>query len=146
MMPNMQHSPRGEYLVVQAALPGKQIENIGIMLLDSGSNQLHSLFRRDFEEFAGEDADWFQCFNDEVSVQSQQLGGQQCLEWMESMLSHWAADFAKAPHCCRFRLPNDEAYLHKVYRTEGAPLPDPPAVVQPGGGGLEVYPPDGSRA
>jgi SOS-response transcriptional repressor LexA len=87
-MPNRQHSPRREYLVVQAALPGKQIENIGILLLNSGSDQLRSLLRRDVEEFAGEEADWFQGLDEEISVKSQQLGGQHCLEWMESVLSH----------------------------------------------------------
>jgi hypothetical protein len=38
----------GEYLLVQAALLGAQIEDVGILLIDFESNQLHSRFRRDF--------------------------------------------------------------------------------------------------
>jgi len=82
-----QRSARGAYLV-QAALPGTQIENIAILLLDSGSDRLHSRFRRDFEAFAGDEADWFENLEDEVSAKSRELGGQKCLEWMESTLSH----------------------------------------------------------
>jgi hypothetical protein len=83
-----QDSATGEYLLVQAALPGTQIENIGILLLDSDSDWLHSRFRRDFEAFAGDEAYWFENLADEVSAKSRELGGQKCVEWMEETLSH----------------------------------------------------------
>jgi hypothetical protein len=83
-----QHTANAEYLLVQAALPEVQIEDIGILLLDSNSDQLHSRFRRDFEAFVGDEAYWFESLADEVSAKSQELGGQKCLEWMESTLSH----------------------------------------------------------
>jgi hypothetical protein len=83
-----QQTAKGEYLLVQAALPGAQIENIGILLLDSDSDRLRSRFRRDFEAFAGDEAYWFENLADEVSAKSQELGGQKCLDWMESTLSH----------------------------------------------------------
>ncbi len=89
MVTNKQPSTKGEYLIARAALlRGKKIENVGILLLDSGSNRLHSRFRRDCEEFAADDADWFLCLDDEVSARSRELGGEKCLEWMESTLSH----------------------------------------------------------
>jgi SOS-response transcriptional repressor LexA len=87
-MMNADHSGQGEYLLAQAALPGTAVENIGILLLDSGTDQLHSRFRRDCQEFAGEEADWFETLEDDLVVKSQELGGSKCLEWMESTLSH----------------------------------------------------------
>jgi hypothetical protein len=78
----------GEYVLVQAALPGKQTENIGILLLDSDSDWLHCRFRRDFEAFAGDEAYWFESLADDLSAKSREFGGQKCLEWIESTLSH----------------------------------------------------------
>jgi hypothetical protein len=79
---------KGEYLLVQAALPNAEIENVGILLLDSDSDRLQSRFRRDFELFARDEAYWFENLADEVSKNSEKLGGQKCLDWMESTLSH----------------------------------------------------------
>jgi SOS-response transcriptional repressor LexA len=77
----------GEYLLVQAALPGKQTENIGILLLDADPDWLHCRFRRDFEAFAGDEAYWFEDLAEEVAAKARDVGGQKCLEWMET-LSH----------------------------------------------------------
>ncbi|HCG00426.1 MAG TPA: hypothetical protein DEV93_07750 [Chloroflexi bacterium] len=77
-----------EYLVVQAALPGTKIENIGILLLDVQSDRLYCRFRRDFEEFAGYEADWFEQLPAGISKQADVLGAQKCLEWMESTFSN----------------------------------------------------------
>jgi hypothetical protein len=79
---------KGEHLLVQVALPGMQVENIGILLLDSNSDRLYSRFRRDCETWAGNEVDWFEGLGAEIFERSQELGGQKCLEWMESTLSH----------------------------------------------------------
>ena len=48
----------GQYLVVQAALPGVAPENIGVLLLDPAGNQLYMRFRRDWRDMADpEDAE-----------------------------------------------------------------------------------------
>jgi hypothetical protein len=83
-----QHTANAEYMLLQAALPEAQIEDIGILLLDSDSDQLHSRFRRDFETFVGDEADWFENLADEVPARSQEVGAQKCLDWLESSLSH----------------------------------------------------------
>jgi SOS-response transcriptional repressor LexA len=83
-----QQATKGEHLLVQAALPGMPSENIGILLLDSNSDRLYSRFRRDCEAWAGNEVDWFECLGEEIFERSQELGGQKCLEWMESTLSH----------------------------------------------------------
>jgi SOS-response transcriptional repressor LexA len=80
--------PIDDYLLVQAALPGAQIEDVGILLIDSESDQIHSRFRRDLDAFAGDEADWFQDLGDEISRKAEELGAQKCLDWMESTLSN----------------------------------------------------------
>src|SRR5712692_989875 len=79
---------KGEYVLVQSALPNTNIENIGILLLDAGSDQLHCRFRRDFEAFAGNEAQWFEQLPNDISEKANELGAQKCLRWMESTLSN----------------------------------------------------------
>lgn len=78
----------GEYLIVQAALPNMNIENIGILLLDVDCDALYLRFRRDFEEFAGDEADWFEQFTNELPDRVTELGARRALEWMESTFSN----------------------------------------------------------
>jgi Peptidase S24-like len=77
----------GEYLLVQAELPNSNLQNIGILLLDPGSDRLYCRFRRDFEQFAGEEEDWFRELPDYISQTAIELGGKACLQRMESTLS-----------------------------------------------------------
>jgi SOS-response transcriptional repressor LexA len=78
----------GQYLVMEADLGGAKLENIGILLLDAGSNQLHFRFRRDLKEFAGNEADWFEQLPDDVRSKSLELGADQYLKWLELTLSN----------------------------------------------------------
>jgi SOS-response transcriptional repressor LexA len=79
---------KGEYVLVQAAVPGARIEDIGVLLIDSESNQLHSRFRRDIQAFAGDEWEWFENLGEDVSKNAERLGGRECLDWMEATLSH----------------------------------------------------------
>lgn len=79
---------KGEYLLAQAALPKTNIENIGILLLDGDSDRLYCRFRRDFREYAGDDADWFEELAAFISERADALGARGCFEWMESTLSN----------------------------------------------------------
>jgi hypothetical protein len=78
----------GDYLLLQVELPSANSQNIGILLLDTDSDRLYCRFRRDFEEFAGDEADWFKEVPEYIVQMAKELGGQKCLEWMESTLSH----------------------------------------------------------
>ena len=73
---------------MQAALPSAPIENIGILLLDAKSDQLYSRYRRDFEVFAGEEAEVFALLPQQITERAKLLGAHKCLEWMESTLSN----------------------------------------------------------
>jgi hypothetical protein len=79
---------KGQYLVLQATLPNREIENIGILLLDTDSDRLHCRFRRDLKEFAGSEGDWFEHLADDLSKKAAEFGGQKCLRWMESTFSN----------------------------------------------------------
>jgi Peptidase S24-like len=78
----------GEYLVMLAALPKTNCQNIGVLLLDVDSDQLYCRFRRDFAEFAGAEADWFKEMPDYILEMAKQLGAQKCVEWLETTLSN----------------------------------------------------------
>jgi hypothetical protein len=78
---------KGNYALVQAPLPNADLENIGVLLVDAAADRLYSRFRRDFEEFAGDNADRLQQLPDEISEMAKELGAQKSLEWMESSLS-----------------------------------------------------------
>jgi hypothetical protein len=58
--------PKGQYLLVQAALPFTPLQNIGVLLIDIGCDRLCCRFRGDFEEFAGDEAAWFGELSDEI--------------------------------------------------------------------------------
>jgi hypothetical protein len=79
---------RGEYLILQVALPGVDPENVGVLLLDPDANRLYSRIRRDMEEFGRDEAFWLVHLADEISQRSQELGAQQYLDWMEATLSN----------------------------------------------------------
>jgi SOS-response transcriptional repressor LexA len=67
----------GQYLVVQAALPGARLQNIGVLLIDVAFDRLYCRFRRD--RFNG--------LSDELSHIAKELGAGKCVEWLESTLS-----------------------------------------------------------
>jgi hypothetical protein len=78
----------GQYLLLEAALPRAKTEYIGVLLLEADSDRLHGLFRRDFEDFVGDDADWFNALPDHISQRANELGARKCVEWLESTLSN----------------------------------------------------------
>jgi hypothetical protein len=78
----------GQYLLVQAALPNTPLQNIGVLLIDIGCDRLCCRFRRDFEEFAGDECDWFRELPSEISKSADELGAEKVVEWMESTLSN----------------------------------------------------------
>jgi len=73
-----------KYLILRAALPHTKIENIGILLFEAESNELHCRYRRDWKEFAGKEADVFELLPEHISEIKKELGAEKCLKWMES--------------------------------------------------------------
>jgi hypothetical protein len=78
----------GAYWLVLAALPIVNSQAIGVLLLDFNSNRLHCRFRRDFAEFAGDEADWFRELTDFILQIANELGAAHCVALLESTLSN----------------------------------------------------------
>jgi hypothetical protein len=79
---------QAEYLILQATVGGSKVKNIGILLFDPETNKLHCRYRRDFKEFAGDEADVFQMLPQHIEEKTEKLGAAKCLEWMESKFSN----------------------------------------------------------
>jgi SOS-response transcriptional repressor LexA len=79
----------GEYLIVQMALPGQAPENIGVLLLDPGADQLYLRFRRDWPAIASEeDAEVFAELADDLAMKAREGGAAEFLRDLEDKLSN----------------------------------------------------------
>lgn len=81
---------RAEYVLVQAALPGRPVENIGVILVDAAADQAHCRFRRDWDElFADpEDVDYFRAAAEQIELHAGDMGAARLLAWMEADFSN----------------------------------------------------------
>src|ERR1041385_904344 len=77
----------GRYSIVQAALPGQGLVNLGVLLEDPQTNTLHVRFRRDMESIAGEEDDWFEALADDLNSKSREMGAAELLANLEETLS-----------------------------------------------------------
>lgn len=78
----------GEYLLLHATLANADCQNIGVLLFDPSSDRLYCRFRGDLDEFAGDETDWFKELPQYIPRIADELGGSDCLEWLESTLSN----------------------------------------------------------
>src|SRR5579875_3465506 len=78
----------GEFSLLEAALPGRGVEPIGVLLLDPESDSLYVRLRRDWEAIASEeDAEVMAELEDDLLVKAREGGGAAVLEHLESTLS-----------------------------------------------------------
>ncbi|MBV9303302.1 MAG: S24 family peptidase [Acidobacteriaceae bacterium] len=76
----------GEYSLLQAELPGRGVETIGVLLLDPAADTLHIRLRRDWESFASpEDAEVLSELQDDLASQARERGGSAVLEHLEDV-------------------------------------------------------------
>ena len=80
---------RGEFLVVEAAVPGLAPEPVGVLLYDPESDRLHVRFRRDWRETFrdADDVEYFEHLEDDLRAKAAELGAGVLLRWMEDTLS-----------------------------------------------------------
>lgn len=79
----------GEYLLLEAILPGRPPETIGVLLLEKQADQLHLRLRRDFLEFADEDVyEVLRELADDLQQTADRLGAQALLQSLEETLSN----------------------------------------------------------
>lgn len=78
----------GEFSLLEAALPGRAVSPIGILLLDPGTDTLYVRLRRDWETLATpEDAEVLAELEDDLLAKAREGGGAAVVEHLESALS-----------------------------------------------------------
>lgn len=77
-----------ECAYLEVALPGRAKEVAGVLLLDVEADVLHLRLRRDWESFAGEEADVLELLEADIAAKGQEWGGRRVLAFLEEHLSH----------------------------------------------------------
>jgi phage repressor protein C with HTH and peptisase S24 domain len=78
----------GEYSLLLSELPGRGVETIGVLLLDTGTDTLHLRLRRDWEAFASpEDVEVLASLEDDLAERAREGGGKALLEHLENEAS-----------------------------------------------------------
>jgi len=78
----------GEFSLLEAALPGRPVSPLGVLLLDPGNDTLYVRLRRDWETLATpEDAEVLSELEDDLLAKAREDGGAAVLEHLEATLS-----------------------------------------------------------
>ncbi len=79
----------GEYLVVQAEIPGHGLMNAGILLRDPATDTLRVRMRRDLDSLVDdeEDLEVLDALADDLASKAEQTGAEKLFEYLESTLS-----------------------------------------------------------
>lgn len=78
----------GEFSILEAALPGRAVSPIGVLLLDPEADALYVRLRRDWESLASaEDAEVLAELEDDLLAKAREGGGASVLAYLESTLS-----------------------------------------------------------
>jgi phage repressor protein C with HTH and peptisase S24 domain len=79
---------QAEFSLLEAALPGRGVEAIGVLLLDPETDTLHIRLRRDWESLSTEeDGEVLAELEGDLLLQAREGGGRAVLEQLESALS-----------------------------------------------------------
>ncbi|MGA2135635.1 MAG: S24 family peptidase [Bryobacteraceae bacterium] len=79
----------GEYVVLQLALPGRPLHNIGILLLDTASGKSRFRLRDHWEDLADpEDAGYLAALDPDFENKIAEIGARRFLDSLEDSLSH----------------------------------------------------------
>jgi SOS-response transcriptional repressor LexA len=80
---------QGEYVLLQLALPGQPVHNVGVLLLDTASEQCQFRLRRHWDDLAGaEDAEYLASLDRDFRDKIAEMGAHRFLESLEDSLSH----------------------------------------------------------
>jgi hypothetical protein len=87
-MPNPP-SGRSEFVLLQLALPGLPVRNVGVLLLETATRRLYWLLRTDWDLLAPpEDARILAQLDQEFQLRAQEMDGEQFLLTLENQLSN----------------------------------------------------------
>ena len=109
---------RGECVVLQAALPGRPLENIGVLLLDPATDRVYRRLRRDWESLAGwEDAEVLELLEDDLAAKAGEMGGAALVQYLEQN----ASNLIRVTDREAIQLADFEARLNRLYRENVKP-------------------------
>src|ERR1043165_1496713 len=79
----------GTYVVLEAVLPGRKPQNIGVLLIDPATGRGWIKMRRNYDQIASpEDAEVLEALEGDMRARIAELGGAAYLEWLEDSLSN----------------------------------------------------------
>jgi hypothetical protein len=109
---------QGEYLLLEADLPGRKSEAIGVLLHDPAEERLEPRLRRDWDQIAeGEDAEVFEALAGDIESKVGEFGAGQFLSWMEETLSNVIRVSERHP----VMVGSFQGTLNRLYREHVAP-------------------------
>jgi SOS-response transcriptional repressor LexA len=80
---------RAEYVVLQLALPGRPVSNVGVYLLDASADRGHLRLKPDWETVAGEDdREVLERLEDDLRQVAEEMGGKAFLAYLEDSFSN----------------------------------------------------------
>jgi SOS-response transcriptional repressor LexA len=79
---------QARYMIVTLELPGADPVNAGILLEDPSTDRLWVRLRRDWEEFAPEEAEVLAAMEYDLSSKAQELGAKELMRYLEDTLSN----------------------------------------------------------
>jgi SOS-response transcriptional repressor LexA len=79
---------RGEYLLVDLALPGKAPQTVGIVLREVEADRAHIRFRRDWDLLAPDEIDVLEALQEDWERTAARMSAGRFLEWLEDNFSN----------------------------------------------------------
>jgi SOS-response transcriptional repressor LexA len=110
----LEFTPRpGQYSLLVSELPGRGVQTLGVLLLDTGNDELHIRLRRDWDAFASqEDAEVLSALEDDLAQQSREQGGKAVLDRLED----WGSGSIRVTDREAVAVRNFERTLADLYR------------------------------
>jgi phage repressor protein C with HTH and peptisase S24 domain len=103
----------GQYSLLVSELPGRGMQTIGVLLLDSENDELHVRLRRDWSALASdEDAEVLAALEEDLTVQAREEGGAAVLD----RLLDWASGAIRVTDREAVTVRNFERTLGDLYR------------------------------
>jgi hypothetical protein len=82
-------SGTAEYVLIELALPGRPVRNIGVLLLETPNRRLHWMLRTDWDALAPpDDAEVLARLEEDFQMRAEEMGGEQLLLALEDQLSN----------------------------------------------------------
>jgi phage repressor protein C with HTH and peptisase S24 domain len=84
-----QSAGRGEYLLIELALPGEPVRKAGVLLRDTQTGQLYSKIRGQWDDISDpEDREWLEALEEDFQSKIREMGGDEFLRSLEDSLSN----------------------------------------------------------